>query len=107
MNMMLVSVGERTQEIGLRKAIGAKQQDILSQFLFEAVLLSAAGGLVGIAVGIGATLPLAWFTPIQPVIPWSAVLLAVGVSGTIGLVFGVFPARQAARLDPIAALRSS
>ncbi|BAC88286.1 ABC transporter permease [Gloeobacter violaceus] len=107
MNMMLVSVGERTQEIGLRKAIGAKQRDILSQFLFEAVLLSAAGGLAGIAVGIGATLPLAWFTPIRPLIPWSAVLLAVGVSGTIGLVFGVFPARQAARLDPIAALRSS
>lgn len=106
MNIMLVSVQERTQEIGLRKAIGASQQHILVQFLIEAVLLSAAGGLVGTGVGVSGILLLGWLTPFQAGVSVGAVTLAVGVSGGIGLFFGVVPARQAARLDPIVALRS-
>ena len=107
MNIMLVSVSERTQEIGLRKAIGASEQDILMQFMIEAVMLSAAGGIVGTGVGIGGILLVAAFSPLQAVVSPVAITLAVTVSGTIGLVFGVFPARQAARLDPIVALRSA
>ena len=107
MNIMLVSVSERTQEIGLRKAIGASEQDILMQFMIEAVMLSAAGGIVGTGVGIGGILLVAALSPLQAVVSPLAITLAVTVSGTIGLVFGVFPARQAARLDPIVALRSA
>ncbi len=106
MNIMLVSVTERTSEIGLRKAIGASQQDILIQFVIEAVILSAMGGLVGTAVGAGGIALVGAFSPLQASISPSAIALAVGVSGTIGLFFGVFPARQAAKLDPIVALRS-
>ncbi len=107
MNIMLVSVRERTQEIGLRKAIGASQKDILSQFLIEAVILSAIGGLVGTAVGASGVFLVAAFSPFEAGVSASAVILAVGVSGSIGLFFGVVPARQAARLDPIVALRSA
>jgi putative ABC transport system permease protein len=107
MNIMLVSVTERTQEIGLRKALGATQQDILSQFLIEAVILSVAGGLIGTGVGLGSGMLLAVLTPVKPSVPLEAIALAVGVSGSIGLIFGVIPARQAARLDPIVALRSA
>jgi putative ABC transport system permease protein len=107
MNIMLVSVTERTQEIGLRKAIGASQSDILVQFMIEAVMLSAAGGLFGTLVGMGGIVLVATFSPLQAAVAPAAIGLAVGVSGTIGLVFGVFPARQAARLDPIVALRSA
>ncbi len=106
MNIMLVSVSERTQEIGLRKAIGASQQDILFQFIVEAVILSAAGGIVGTWVGVGGILLVGNFTPLQAGISPVAIALAVSVSGTVGLFFGVVPARQAAKLDPIAALRS-
>jgi putative ABC transport system permease protein len=107
MNIMLVSVTERTQEIGLRKAIGAPQQSILQQFLIEAVILSIAGGIIGISLGAGGALLVGVFTPLKPTVPLSAILLATGVSGGIGLVFGVVPARQAAKLDPIVALRQS
>ncbi|MEG4344664.1 ABC transporter permease [Microcoleus sp. A003_D6] len=107
MNIMLVSVSERTQEIGLRKAIGASQQDILFQFIVEAVILSAAGGIVGTCVGVGGILLVGNFTPLQAGISPVAIALAVSVSGTVGLFFGVVPARQAAKLDPIAALRSA
>jgi putative ABC transport system permease protein len=106
MNIMLVSVTERTQEIGLRKAIGATQNDILLQFTIEAVILSVIGGLVGTGLGIGATTLIATFTPLKATISPTAIILAVGVSGGIGLFFGVVPARQAAKLDPIEALRS-
>ena len=107
MNIMLVSVRERTQEIGLRKAIGATQKDILSQFLIEAVILSAIGGLVGTAIGVGGIFAIAAFSPFEAGVSVSAIVVAVGVSGTIGLFFGVVPARQAAKLDPIVALRSA
>lgn len=107
MNIMLVSVTERTQEIGLRKAIGATEQAILTQFLIEAIILSVAGGLVGTGIGVGGALIISIFTPLQPSVPVGAILLAAGVSGSIGLIFGVAPARQAARLDPITALKSS
>ncbi|MEO1792233.1 MAG: ABC transporter permease [Cyanobacteria bacterium J06629_19] len=107
MNIMLVSVRERTQEIGLRKAIGATQSDILGQFLIESVILSAIGGLVGTAVGAGGIFLISAFSPFEAGVAASAVILAVGVSGSIGLFFGVVPARQAAKLDPIVALRSA
>lgn len=106
MNIMLVSVTERTSEIGLRKAIGASQQDILIQFIIEAVILSALGGLLGTAVGAGGIVLVGTFSPLKAGISPAAIALAVGVSGTIGLFFGVFPARQAAKLDPIVALRT-
>jgi putative ABC transport system permease protein len=105
MNIMLVSVTERTREIGLRLAIGARRRDILAQFLIEAVVLALLGGAVGVAAGIGLSHALGrlagWPTLIQP----DAVALAVGVSALTGLFFGYWPARRAARLDPIAALR--
>ncbi|MBE9076507.1 ABC transporter permease [Romeria aff. gracilis LEGE 07310] len=107
MNIMLVSVRERTQEIGLRKAIGASQQDILVQFLIEAIILSALGGLIGTALGASSILVISVLSPFEAGVSTSAVLVAVGVSGGIGLFFGVVPARQAARLDPIVALRSA
>jgi putative ABC transport system permease protein len=107
MNIMLVSVTERTQEIGLRKAIGASQKDILVQFMIEAVLLSAAGGVIGTIVGISGIYLVGAVTPLEAAVSPAAIALAVGVSGTIGLVFGVIPAKQAAKLDPIVALRSA
>ena len=107
MNIMLVSVTERTQEIGLRKAIGAREQDILLQFMIEAVILSAAGGIVGTLVGVGGIFLVGAFSPLQGGISATAIVMAVGVSGGIGLFFGVVPARRAAKLDPIVALRSA
>ena len=103
MNIMLVSVTERTREIGLRKAVGAKPSDILSQFLIEAVTLSVAGGAVGIAIGWIGSIALNRFFPAQ-VTAWS-VGLAFGVSAAVGIIFGVAPAIRASRLDPIEALR--
>ncbi|NEQ68205.1 MAG: FtsX-like permease family protein, partial [Symploca sp. SIO2D2] len=107
MNIMLVSVTERTSEIGLRKAIGATEQDILVQFMIEAVILSAAGGIVGTLIGVGGVLLIGAVTPLSTSISTGAILLAVSVSGGIGLFFGVVPARRAAKLDPIVALRSA
>lgn len=107
MNIMLVSVTERTQEIGLRKAIGATEQDILLQFIIEAVIVSAIGGVVGTAVGVGGIFLVAALTPLEAGISFVAITMAVGISGGIGLFFGVVPARRAAKLDPIVALRSA
>jgi putative ABC transport system permease protein len=106
MNIMLVSVSERTSEIGLRKAIGARSSDVLAQFLVEALVLSSLGGVIGSAIGLSAVAAVGAFTPLPAAIGGVSVLITVGLSGSIGLVFGVLPARRAARLDPITALRS-
>ncbi|UKO97393.1 ABC transporter permease [Nostoc sp. UHCC 0870] len=107
MNIMLVSVTERTQEIGLRKAIGATEQDILLQFMIEAVIVSAIGGLIGTGIGVGGILLVAAVTPLESALSPVAIASTVGISGCIGLFFGVVPARRAAKLDPIVALRSA
>ncbi|PSB09016.1 ABC transporter permease [Pleurocapsa sp. CCALA 161] len=106
MNIMLVSVVERTKEIGLRKALGATGSDILIQFTIEAIILSTVGGLIGIGLGVGGTIAVATLTPLEAVVSFQAIFIALTVSGAIGLFFGVFPARNAAQLDPIIALRS-
>lgn len=105
MNIMLVSVTERTREIGLRLAVGARQRDVLAQFLIEATTLATLGGALGIALGVGAALTIASFAGWPAVVSVETILVAVGVSGLIGVFFGFYPARQAARLDPIEALR--
>ncbi|MCC6629498.1 MAG: FtsX-like permease family protein, partial [Chloroflexi bacterium] len=104
MNIMLVSVTERTREIGIRKAIGARERDILSQFLIEAVLLSLVGGALGILLGVGVALAVNAAGQRTTVAPWS-ILLAASVAMAIGVFFGFYPARRAARLNPIDALR--
>ena len=105
MNIMLVSVTERTREIGIRKAVGAHQGDILRQFLIEAITLSASGGLIGLALGMLVAQIVTTLGVITSVVTPSAGLLAVGFSLAVGLFFGIYPARRAARLDPIEALR--
>ncbi|WP_392349779.1 ABC transporter permease [Parasynechococcus sp.] len=106
MNIMLVSVSERTQEIGLRKALGARSGDVLQQFLVESLVLSSLGGAIGTATGLGTVAVIAALTPLPATIGATTVLITVGLSGSIGLFFGVVPARRAAHLDPIVALRS-
>ena len=105
MNIMLVSVTERTREIGLRKAIGAKSRVILGQFLTEAIILSLLGGVLGIALGAALAFAIAAFSEFKPVVQLSSIALAVGFSMAVGLFFGIYPARRASRLNPIDALR--
>ncbi len=105
MNIMLVSVTERTREIGIRMAVGGKPADILSQFVAEALALSAGGGLIGVALGIAAALLLAHEFHWPTIIRAGTVALALGFSAVVGVVFGLYPARKASRLDPIDALR--
>jgi putative ABC transport system permease protein len=105
MNIMLVSVTERTREIGVRMAIGARGSDVLTQFLVESVVMSIVGGLVGIALGFAGAALLGHLTGWSTATPASAVLLAVGFSAAVGVFFGYYPARKAAQLDPIQALR--
>ncbi|MBL4888549.1 MAG: FtsX-like permease family protein, partial [Candidatus Lindowbacteria bacterium] len=105
MNIMLVSVRERTREIGIRKAVGARRQDILLQFLIEAVSVCILGGLVGIAVGYGIAAIIDNYADFKTVIPMYAIFLAVGTSASVGIIFGVWPAIEASRLDPVEALR--
>ncbi len=104
MNIMLVSVTERTREIGVRKALGATYRVIVMQFLIEAVVISLIGGLIGIVVGIGASKLIASFTTMKTVISMGPILLSFGFSMAIGLIFGLYPARKAAKLNPIDAL---
>jgi putative ABC transport system permease protein len=105
MNIMLVSVTERTREIGLRMAVGARARDILTQFLVEAVTLSLIGGIIGIALGVGGSNAISYLAEWRTVLAPQAVVLAFGFSAAIGIFFGFYPARKASRLDPIEALR--
>ena len=105
-NIMLVSVRERTREIGLRKALGARQRDVLLQFLVEAITLTAVGGVIGIGLGVGVSVAVGAFSPLPTTIAWWSPALAFGVSVFVGVVFGVVPARRAGRLDPVTALRT-
>lgn len=105
MNMMLTTVTERTREIGLRKAIGAKRRDINLQFLAEAIVLTFLGGAIGVGLGWGISFALGYFGILQAQVSLSSVLLAFGVSAAIGIVFGYYPARRASLLNPIEALR--
>ncbi len=105
MNIMLVSVTERTREIGLRKAVGAKERDILTQFLLEAIVLSLIGGIVGIALGVGSAQLVAYLLHWPPILSGWAILFAVTFSIGVGLFFGFYPAWKAAKLEPMTALR--
>jgi putative ABC transport system permease protein len=112
MNIMLVSVTERTREIGIRMAVGAKGRDILRQFLVEAVVLSCIGGAIGFAVGVAASVGITQlinhFSPGTDwpiVVSWTAAIVAIVFAGCVGIFFGFYPARKASRLDPIDALR--
>ena len=105
MNIMLVSVTERTKEIGLLKAIGAKQSNILTQFLVESVVMTLIGGMVGIVLGISGAFVVSLVAHIPFVVSIPSIIIAVGVSTLVGIIFGIYPARRAARLNPIEALR--
>ncbi len=105
MNIMLVSVSERTEEIGLRKALGARSSDVLKQFLIESSILACLGGIVGTSVGLGAIASVSLLTPLPASISLNTIITTVTLSGSIGLIFGVLPAKRAANLDPIIALR--
>jgi putative ABC transport system permease protein len=105
MNIMLVSVTERTREIGLRMAVGARGRDILLQFLVEAVTLSLIGGVIGIAVGLAGSEAISYVAGWPTLVAAEAIVLAFGFSAAIGIFFGFYPARKAERLDPIEALR--
>ncbi len=105
MNIMLVTVTERTREIGIRKAIGAREFDILSQFLIEAMLMSAVGGLSGMALGIGAAWLVGYVSPFPTIVRFYSIILALVFSAAVGIFFGFYPATRAAKLDPVEALR--
>jgi putative ABC transport system permease protein len=106
MNIMLAVVTERTREIGIRKSLGARRQDILNQFMVESAVLSMMGGMMGVAIAFAATIVVRNTTPLPMEMPVSAVALGVGLSAVVGLFFGIYPARQAAKLDPIVALQA-
>ncbi len=106
MNIMLVSVIERTREIGVRKAIGARHRDIRRQFLIESAVLASAGGVMGVTIAYAATIAIRTFSPFPAAFPWWAPVLAISISSAVGIFFGLYPAAKAARLNPIDALRS-
>jgi len=105
MNIMLASILERTREIGVRRAVGARQMDIVRQFVIEAVLISVAGGLLGVFFGFGMSRLIAWLAGWSTIVTASSILLAFLVSISVGLVFGIYPAVKAARLNPVEAIR--
>ena len=105
MNIMLMVVSERTREIGLRKALGARRTDIMTQMLTESVVLSIFGGIIGTIAGASIATAIARFTPIPAAVEAWSVALGIGITALVGLFFGLYPAMRAARLDPIEALR--
>ncbi len=105
MNIMLVSVTERTREIGIRRAIGAKKRNIMTQFIMEAVVLCEVGGVIGVGLGILGGNSVAWLMKVPPVIPFDWIALGLGICSVVGVVFGTYPAWKAANLDPIESLR--
>jgi putative ABC transport system permease protein len=105
MAIMMISVTERTREIGVRKALGARRREILWQFLIEAVCLTSVGGLLGILFGSSIGMGIHWLTNFPVSLPWWSFALGIGFSATVGIFFGLFPAFKASRLDPIDALR--
>jgi putative ABC transport system permease protein len=105
MNIMLVSVTERTREIGVRKALGAKRREILWQFLAEAAFVTSAGGVLGILFGSAIGLGVHWASGFPVSLPWWSFALGIGFSASVGIFFGLWPAVRASRLDPIDALR--
>jgi len=105
MNIMLVSVTERTREIGIRKAVGATRRDILSQFLVEAVVLSLTGGFIGLLIGVGGSGLISRFAGWTTLVSPASLVLAVTFAAAVGIFFGIYPAQRAAALDPIVALR--
>jgi putative ABC transport system permease protein len=105
MNIMLVSVTERTREIGVRKAVGARSRDILAQFLVESVIISLVGGAIGIALGMLGSAAISRLGNVPSVVSLSWVAIAFGFAAAVGVFFGIYPAMQASRLDPIEALR--
>jgi putative ABC transport system permease protein len=105
MNIMLASVLERIKEIGLRLSIGAKKSDVIQQFLFEAVLISVSGGIIGVILGVTMAYVVSQFAGIQTIVSFASIVLSFGVAATVGLVFGIAPARKAANQDPITSLR--
>jgi putative ABC transport system permease protein len=105
MNIMLVSVTERIREIGIRMSVGAKERDILLQFLTEAIVLSVLGGILGILIGIGTSRLITHFTQMKTMVSLGSIFLAFIFAGSVGIFFGFYPARKASKLDPIEALR--
>jgi putative ABC transport system permease protein len=105
MNIMLAVVTERTHEIGIRKSVGARNRDILNQFLVESAMLAGLGGLIGVTIAWLLAVLVRSFTPVPTSVPATAVIVGVTVSAAVGLFFGIYPARRAAHLDPIEALR--
>jgi len=106
MNIMLAVVTERTHETGIRKSLGARRRDILNQYLVESAVLAAAGGLVGVVVAWVIAVLVRSLTAVPMALPASSVMIGVGLSATVGLFFGIYPASQASKLDPIEALRA-
>jgi putative ABC transport system permease protein len=106
MNIMLAVVTERTREIGIRKSLGARRQDILNQFLVESAILAGTGGIIGVVLSWLLTVVVRGVTPLPLAVPVSAVVIGLGLSVAVGLFFGIYPARQASLLDPIVALRA-
>jgi putative ABC transport system permease protein len=105
MNIMLVSVTERTREIGIRRAIGAKKRNIMTQFIMEAIVLCEVGGVIGVVLGILGGNTLAWYMKVPPAIPVDWIVLGLLICSVVGIVFGTYPAYKAANLDPIESLR--
>jgi putative ABC transport system permease protein len=105
MNIMLVSVTERTREIGIRRAVGAKKRNIMTQFILEAIVLCEVGGLLGVALGLAGGNAAAWYLEVPPVIPVDWVVLGLVICSLVGVLFGTYPAYKAANLDPIESLR--